>query len=159
MEEASLGKSSMEASGDIVWGAQLPSTDLGYMLLLLTEKGIVVIRSMLYIKGYIGLGDVSLTKGIIGSYNPVKARAPGNKTYLALLPGVMNIITVIGYCTLPYPSVAFPVLPKSMAKLGMAAIWPRAIASVRGTPGRASAATQQDLLSALTSALPAAGRA
>ncbi len=154
-----MSVSPVEACGDRVKVAPLPPKDLTCTKLLQTAKGIISICNVLYIKGYTGLGDVSLAKGLIGYYNPVKVRALGSETYVTLPPGVRRDITVVDYCTLLYPSVAFPVVPAMMMKLRVAAVQPPTMTSTRGRSGRASMGTQGELLSALTSAMSATSRA
>ncbi len=130
MEAMSRSMSPAEAVGDRVSVDPWPPRDLTCTELP-TAMGVVVFRNLLYIKGHTGLEVLNLVEGLIGIYNPAKARALGSESYVALLPGVRSGFKVTVYCTLPYPSVAFPAIPTTVMKLSMAAAWLPTMTSTR----------------------------
>ncbi len=117
--------------------------------LVLTRKGIVVLvfcvalcfRSLTAGKG------LNMSEGVIVGRSLEKLRNRGSWTYVTFPPGALKQFTMGYHCNLPLPAVTFPMIPKAM-RLARS-----------GTRRRNPKEAKRNQLSALTSALCAAGRA
>ncbi len=150
---------SAEANGFCGKGILLPPTELVLAGPTLDKKDTAAAHYVLHIKDCTGSGNSGRAKGLIGFFNPVKARALVTKAYVILPPGVRRKILVIGYCTTHFPLEALPAAYTTTTKRRKAVPQLPSLTSERGGPGYASAAGRTHPLSALTSALSVTGRA